>query len=88
MNLRTVLFFLIYVILLAGFALVLFWYFGIFKKEYLEQATEIQQVSQIATYMKTYDYKGLKDNVIDKLPDVELQIPPITPEELGKEKLF
>lgn len=70
----------------VSFAIFMFWRLGIFKKE-TQPSEKMIEIQNIVQYIKNYPFQNL-NQVFSKLSTVKIEIPEVTPLDLGKEKLF
>jgi hypothetical protein len=63
-----------------------FWRFGIFKKEF-EPTPEIIELKEKIEFVNRYSFQDL-NQYLQKLPTVRIEIPTVSPEEIGRDTLF
>jgi hypothetical protein len=75
-------------ILIFALALIvfLFWRLGIFKKEF-EPSKEITETREKMQFLNNYPFQNLSQ-YFQKLSVTKIEIPPVLPEEIGKQTLF
>ena len=80
---------LISLIILIGILRLAFWEFNIFKKE-SPLPEEILKIEQEVNYINNLNLNNVANNISQKLPLIvkPLEIPEITPNEIGKNNLF
>lgn len=78
---------LIFILFVFGGTLIfLFWRLGILKKEFAS-SPKTEELKASLQYLQNFPFNTL-NQVFQNLPLGKIEIPTITPEELGKESLF
>ncbi len=72
--------------LTAGVVLILFWQLGVFKKE-VPPSPKVNEIKNQLDFINNYPF-DVASEFLKNLTIAKIEIPPINPEELGREKLF
>jgi len=78
--------FILILIFTLALIIFLFWRLGIFKKEF-EPSKEITETRERMQFLNNYPFQNLSQ-YFQKLPATKIEIPPVLPEEIGKQALF
>lgn len=74
------------IFVLGGTLIFLFWRLGILEKEFTS-SPKVQELQTSMQYIQNFPFNTL-NQVFQNLPLGKIQIPTVTPEELGKESIF
>jgi uncharacterized membrane protein len=77
--------FVLLLVFVLGLIVFVFWRFGIFKKE--ADLGEILDIKAKMDFINSYPYQNLM-NYFQNLSTTKIEIPGISPEELGRQNLF
>ena len=86
MRLQTIINFIFILIVSLGIITFLFWRLGIFKKE-VEMSKEFIEIKEKVEIINSYPYQDL-GRYFQNLPATKMEIPALTPEEIGRQSLF
>lgn len=72
--------------LTGGVILILFWQIGIFKKE-LPPSPQVEEIKNQLDFINNYPF-NVASEFLKNLSVTKIEIPQISPDELGRENLF
>jgi uncharacterized membrane protein len=82
---QTLINFVLLLVFVLSLIVFIFWRFGIFKKE--ADLGEILDIKAKMDFINSYPYQNLI-NYFQNLSTTKIEIPEISPEELGRQNLF